>query len=102
MQHFQELIKTIGDVYEGSYTDIQYLKTPDAPATTFLDPDCAACTQLFDLQDKVIVRFHAGEIPKQVFEAGMDKQPVNRGASVTFIDGTKARLVFTGNIIRKP
>lgn len=98
---FPQTFKEIGDVQEGQVIDIAYEMNLGDRIVSELSPDCGACTTMFNLNDKIIIRFVATDINPEVFVDGLTKEPVERGCSVRFTDGTSERLYFSGFIVPK-
>ncbi len=97
---FSETHKNIGDIPEGKVVDIEYPMLLGSRIIELLIPDCGACTTMFNLGDKILLRFVAGNINPEVFADGLDKEPFDRGATVGFADGSTERLYFSGHIVK--
>lgn len=101
MQNYIDNLREFGDVPEGGYVDIEFLKIENPEVATRIEPGCAACTEVFDQPDKTIVRFKASDIAPQVREAGHNRQGVDRFVTMTYQNGTEDILYFTGYIVPK-
>ncbi len=102
MSNFVDTVKDIGDVAENSSHDIFYELLPEhSGKIKSVQVDCAKCTESFYNSNKVVLRYRSYTIQPQVLEQGLTKQPIDRGATVYFLDGTNEYLQFIGHIAKE-
>ncbi len=99
-ENFLETTKDIGRVNEKQTVDVYFKRKNIDRRIISIDVDCTRCLTGHDQINSVMIRYKAGKVQPQVLETGANHQPIDRGATVNFSDGTSERLEIFGTLVK--